>query len=1079
MSILGVTLGEKHKYLNKLSIQKHHQEIKCIDYSQSDEENLLKIEMACHNRNVDFILNVLKCEDMLYISRAIKHSLWLIQDPQYEQIISPHYLHNELLPYMLTEARNKLLLRIRLNLKDPSRNEKFFIYLVGIDLITAMKWLPNCSVAFITSRLEQDIYRIPENIFLRLLWHTMEPLRVYVKCVYWKKPMLKKAMFTLSKYGEEYFKILDTVETGQLPVLNAKYTKLVMKRYPQCLLNNFDRYGDFIDSKSFAKYIKKDDLHSFLLKYEGNKKINELFSPEKRDTLLKLNNQGNFLRKLSQCEPNNKQQLKRLLEEFHEGLDDQKTPKKYILQFIHGVIKKFKTFTFIEDTWTLLNNIYVQIGVYNENKKHLEACKKSIIIYHVLNDKEVPDKILSQLSTSERFASEQKKFNKLEKKKVFTFLYRLAENHIEKCEGEDVLLGLERILLLLHNWGENWQNYPEIVKKIKNLVESMKDTSKTCLKNLYTRNRIWRKILFNESFLIKCDQGTCLNVLKHNPTLLELNKKAIISLCLEDKPMKRFCTKLRMFWSDTIAKDLKIELISKLYSQPSKEIFALLNKDEMLDCILCSMTKHDIIQLNKTKIITLPHFIVKNMYRARPKPSIELVLSYGKDMYHLESLSSIKSVLHSLPAKQTIECIELQEWPEYVQKLCVEQAFAKFDREDGKTIISSMWSNTKHSSVRADIFKKSYNSLKIFNKNDMNSNKSYNSCIEEEWRYLKCLIESLTDQESIIVYNLLSKIEKVPLVVRTEYCIISYKFLKKLPLRCNCQRFMNNIVSKINYNHVLPTLELDFVAEMVQDTIISRLWTEKLDWTFMSMLLDCVSIQSTDKKKLEACKKILVPVLENIFTIWNRNTQGLSMVRYNMNSFISHMSYKDMLQRNNSIVLNFLIDTLDNKLPTKENYVMITNFKLAAEYLKVLSKCEKSSLNSLYEITTKDLSKICIETFCEDVKSHSATIWRLFFHAWQMMINSFGIKKKIQYKVNNIILDLSNDLSTDLNILLHIFVLEDIYYTSYGNEDKLGRQALRNRIAAHPSKEVKSQCSKLVIIDRCSIPYSSFSRITY
>ncbi|XP_047515405.1 uncharacterized protein LOC125056393 [Pieris napi] len=1078
MSISGVTLGEKHKYFNKLCIQKHNQEIKNIDYSQSDVENLLKIEIACHSRNVDFILNVLKCEDMLYVSRAIKHSVWLIQDPQYEQIISPHYLHNELLPYMLTEARNKLLLHIRLHLKDPSRNEKFFIYLVGIDMITAMKWLPNCSVAFITSRLEQDIYRIPENIFLRLLWFTMEPLRVYVKCFYWKKPMLKKAMFTLCKYGEEYFKILDSVETGQLPVFNAKYTKLVMKRYPRCILNNFDRYGDFIDSKTFAKYIKKEDLESFLFKYESNKKVNQLFSQEKRETLLKLNKQGNFLRKLSECEPNNKQQLKILLEEFREGLGDQKPQKKYILQFIHGVINKFKTFT--EETWTLLNNIYIQIGVYNENKKHLEACKKSIIIYHVLNDKEVPDKILSKFSTSETFRSEQKKFNKLEKKKVFTFLYSLAEKHIEKCEDEDVLLGLESLLFLLQDWGENWQNYPKIVNKIKSLVESTKDTSKKeDLTTLYSRNRIWRKILFNESFLIKCDEGTCLNVLKHNPTLLELNKEAVISLCLEDKPMKRFCTKLRIFWSDTIAKDLKIELMTKLDSQPSKEIFTLLSQDEMLDCIVCSMSKHDVIQLNKTKIITLPHFIAKNMYRARPKPSIQLVLSYGKDKYLQESLSSIKSVLHSLPAKQTIECIEIQEWPEFVQKLCVEQAFAKFDREDGKKIISSMWRNTKHSSVRADIFKKSYNSLKIFNKNDMNSNKSYNSCVEKEWRYLKCLIESLTDQESIIVYNLLSKFEKIPLVVRTEYCITSYKFLKTLPLRCNCQRFMNKIVSKINYNHILPTLELDFVAEMVQDTIILRLWSEKLDWTFMNMLLECISIQSTHEKKMEACKKVLLPVLDNIFTMWNSKSPGLFMVRYNMNTFITHMSYKDMLQRNNSIVLNLLIDSLDKKLPIKDNYVMITNFKLAAEYFKVLSECEKSSQNSLYEITTKDLSKICIKILCEDVKSYSASIWRLFFHAWQMMINSFGIKKKIQYKVNNIILDLAEDLSPDLNILLHIFVLEDIYYTNYGNEDKLGRQALRHRIAAHPSKEVKSQCSKLVITDRCSTPYNSFYRMTY
>ncbi|CAK1542457.1 unnamed protein product [Leptosia nina] len=91
-----------------------------------------------------------------------------------------------------------------------------------------------------------------------------------------------------------------------------------------------------------------------------------------------------------------------------------------------------------------------------------------------------------------------------------------------------------------------------------------------------------------------------------------------------------------------------------------------------------------------------------------------------------------------------------------------------------------------------------------------------------------------------------------------------------------------------------------------------------------------------------------------------------------------------------------------------------------------------------------------------------------------MMLSGFGLNKRTQYKIDNKMLDLAENLSTDLNILLHVLVVEHIYYIQYEKEDKKGRKELRDRIARHPSAEVKANVSKLCMTDGCNIPYFSY-----
>ncbi|KAH9641484.1 hypothetical protein HF086_006100 [Spodoptera exigua] len=78
------TFGEKRRKFNKLvadAVASKHYELTPITDTDSDINNLLKIEIACKTRNVDYVIKVMKSKDMLYTSTAIKKSTWFNHRP--------------------------------------------------------------------------------------------------------------------------------------------------------------------------------------------------------------------------------------------------------------------------------------------------------------------------------------------------------------------------------------------------------------------------------------------------------------------------------------------------------------------------------------------------------------------------------------------------------------------------------------------------------------------------------------------------------------------------------------------------------------------------------------------------------------------------------------------------------------------------------------------------------------------------------------------------------------------------------------------------------------------------------------
>ncbi|KAJ0173077.1 hypothetical protein K1T71_011253 [Dendrolimus kikuchii] len=269
LELEGKTLGDKHRYYNKLlkeALTNGSSENITVDYT-GDIKNLLDIDLANCNKNVEAILKAFQSTDSLYWSHAIKRCVWLIKDESYAHIINPEYVYNELLPFMTKQAFNKLMLRIRLTLKDETRVEEFYRYIKERDEETAFKWLQHCSLPFVTNVVEESGNEIPKYILERLFRRSFTIFETYIKENDDTWRVMQNSKFLLNFDTEKYLNIVKSQSNFSRPRFTAKNTKLIMKRSPHIILKDFEFFSNQIHWPTLAKYIKSEDVPHFLTNY--------------------------------------------------------------------------------------------------------------------------------------------------------------------------------------------------------------------------------------------------------------------------------------------------------------------------------------------------------------------------------------------------------------------------------------------------------------------------------------------------------------------------------------------------------------------------------------------------------------------------------------------------------------------------------------------------------------------------------------------------------------------------------------------------------------------------------------------
>lgn len=270
----GDTLGEKHRHYNsqvKAAIADKTRNLDKINYDEPDANNLLRIDLACARKDVPYILDVLKCTDMLYVSRTVKQSVWLITAEQYAHIINPEYLNKELFPTMTAKAKSKILFSVRQHLKDEARIEAFYDYYKN-DVDIALKWLPLCSVATIENFIVECVDKIDKCLATRLCKKSFTILKAYCKnnSAYYHRDALEYTMFYLHSHCDEYLDVVDAVYDYSKPKFKKNATQLLMNNSRDRIINKFEKYCQNIHMPTFVKNLKSEEVQEFLLKQKKN-----------------------------------------------------------------------------------------------------------------------------------------------------------------------------------------------------------------------------------------------------------------------------------------------------------------------------------------------------------------------------------------------------------------------------------------------------------------------------------------------------------------------------------------------------------------------------------------------------------------------------------------------------------------------------------------------------------------------------------------------------------------------------------------------------------------------------------------
>ncbi|KAL0810950.1 hypothetical protein ABMA28_010244 [Loxostege sticticalis] len=271
----GNTLGQRHRHYNRLLNEvlstNRGETLDKISYDDNDIDNFFKIDIASHNRDVNYILEVLKSKDLLYVTRAIKKSRWLITDTNYSHIINPKYLHKELFPYMMQKAKSKLLLHIRLYLRDEKRVAQFYKYCKQFDVKLALKWLHYCPLQFALNEFHNHIDEIRMSTFKRFCRRSIEFLdkvATYSKLDDWYKAnYLLEVEFLIRHKTEEYLNHIDNLYN--LSFLKRKHVQLVMKTCPRRILNNLGyrvMHSLVAYDSALIQYMDKESIKKILLK---------------------------------------------------------------------------------------------------------------------------------------------------------------------------------------------------------------------------------------------------------------------------------------------------------------------------------------------------------------------------------------------------------------------------------------------------------------------------------------------------------------------------------------------------------------------------------------------------------------------------------------------------------------------------------------------------------------------------------------------------------------------------------------------------------------------------------------------
>lgn len=1169
----GDTLGQKHQHYNKLVEEAvlNKPRIEPTLSEEDDIQNLLKIDVACKTRNVEFLIEVLKSEDLLYVSRAIKNCKWLITDKQYSHIVNPEYLHTQLSPEMTTKAFNKLMLSIRLNLKDEDRVEAFFKYTAERNWIASLKWLQHCSVTFILNELKQHGNEVPDSILRRLVEKSLSIFDVSMKNpTYSRYQLLKDTTFLASIDPEKYLDVLEResrMRGGTIGVsFSSRATTNFMKRCPNRILEKFELYSRSLHLPTFIKHLKKkEDIQTFLLKHAQNEKMKWFFSYKHMEPFIKqmsketkfefvkkifidkepfksqeddvqdceldfhrmtmkcrMSNSQNvgcnqntyqwykfapfdiaftdlkklirtessppirnlMLQVLISCAGRNMTHIRTVLKYYQEKHINE--PFKFKIQFVNTFLSKTDTHEFDNETWGLLNQLFQSMEVYVDSENSIPSCIKSIIIRHVIRGEMVPE-IINTKFTFDTLKQYQNRLKKQEEKNaVFTYLYDYMVAKIDKqnittqSELGDAIGLCEDLLNLLKDWKKDPKNYPFAIERVKKLLTVKQANSwNTAMASLYNINKSWKKVMFKESISLCPTEGVCINALKHDPGLLVRHKTEVEAMFRNDAILLTGpLSKVRIYWSESLAEEWKISYLNCLEKPGGHKalvigLCTLLPQKQLNEVAKKYVPSESKISWNEINelVLSIQKQIAKNISKARPLSSPETVLWYAKGDYLQYAVPSLNSILSQLSTSKIRKYIPiLLDAPVSLQKFGVRYAFSKLNSQELKPIITEIWNSTKNSSIRTVLFTHAH-ALLCKEKNTAH--------VDDIWEILSTFIDNLSSEENKLIYKKLGEVSGLPLSIQSKFFMKSYKFLKALPAKANCE----SIISNMEYQspEIMEYLDDDFVVNMLKN-IDDKFTKNHNDMYYSGKMVASFMLTCKDEEAAtQRYERFLVPLLDRNLPLWNEVYDGQYHVKINLTEILIKLLYYiddyNLAKKMNIPVKTFqnVQSKLEAALSPQRDYVFLTSWKLAVEFIKLVDEHKEalteSSLEEMNESQSNDVqnkyaelhmkiapqfAKYCVQLLKGDLDRLYPSVYTLFSCGLEDFFSSFLSYNILQSADTMEYLKCILQCSNEKEVYLLVYsVLPRYIENLYSDKEKEKLKAIRQILFSHPSDELK------------------------
>lgn len=224
------TLGNIFKAANQF-MDNHEVELKTnieivLKHYQcyNDVDKLIRIRLIDRFKCYDEILNLLKSEDLFYISQALQCS-WFFENSKFD----PHLLVDCDLPLMSYTTRFKVLKKYSKSLKNPEVAVTFFSCLKQrYGLNTALILLPACDQSFIEHILINNSMQIHVSVILSLLQDYPSVIVNYFSYLL-ENASAKKRIYRIFNfsYYEKVFILLAKKQPQQFSALMEKYHHLI------------------------------------------------------------------------------------------------------------------------------------------------------------------------------------------------------------------------------------------------------------------------------------------------------------------------------------------------------------------------------------------------------------------------------------------------------------------------------------------------------------------------------------------------------------------------------------------------------------------------------------------------------------------------------------------------------------------------------------------------------------------------------------------------------------------------------------------------------------------------------------